>query len=196
MHPLHENNSKRNYFIKGNDTIFKGRFESCYGTIYDNNKFKYPQNIGIARIKQSSETYCIYNSSQNSNLPICDLVDIKGNRLLNDNSIIHIMHFYSDWFILLKGPYFFHIYQADFYNFSQVEIYNLKTKEKIPVNSYKNQNQIVHILSGILVPNQWYDYYRPSKSFKVSMCIEVGFKENKIYYINENDQIETEIKKY
>lgn len=90
-------------FIINNQKVFAQKYILCKGIASDkDNQFNFPPNIGIVQLNEfpfsfNGKHYPIYKK-------LYDLIDIKGNRILNDNTIIFIDHIIDDWFIIERDP--------------------------------------------------------------------------------------------
>lgn len=100
--------------------------ENGIRALYENNEIvmsvvnDFPSNIAIVRYSKT-----IYSSKNSYN--IFDLIDNKGNRHFNSDSICGITHILSDWFLVDRGGY------VDLVGPENAAIYNFKTKERIDI---------------------------------------------------------------
>jgi uncharacterized Zn finger protein (UPF0148 family) len=125
-----------NYFLINNEKKFtNNEFKTCIG-VYTNEYLKYsnfPPNIGIVVLNES------FTDRHGKSIQISDLIDSKGNRILNDNSISIIIHFADDYFIAFRGMYSSVGTSNErrfFADSGEPFIYNLKTKQKILIPRY------------------------------------------------------------
>ena len=152
---------------------------------------KYPKGYGVAFFK-------------NGNV---DIVDFKGNRLLNDSKITQIYHVINNWFILTYD-YKPGVYSANKY-FSELKLFNIKTKESmaLPGGYIESKRDYIEYFS-IMYYND-YDsnikentkYY--SKLLWISEMLGVGIQDWKViiryrtmdksdyinYYLDINDKV-------
>ncbi len=134
-------NTAKNYFIFNNDSIFKNNeFLRCFAISADDKEifyqYNFPPNIGIVILNK-------VKTISDKNYPISDLVNEKGQRILNNDEVTAIIHFADDYFILLKGGYYeYHNgYGTLGWDFDDASIYNIKTKISHPIQKNKN-NQV------------------------------------------------------
>ncbi len=148
-------------FVIDNDTLFRdNQFKKCIGSIPQSptsEAFKvfkvlnFPPNIGIVILNEEKNiTWTNSYGTHSKMYPISDLIDIKGNRLLNDDNITAILHFVDDYFILYKGSY----YKLDDYYFDDAVIYNYKTKETYPMHKL-NYNDRVQTDGSVSRPDNY-----------------------------------------
>ncbi|MBT2562441.1 hypothetical protein [Pedobacter sp. ISL-64] len=122
------NYNRINFFLNENgDTILKSN--DYYGTfaVSGENKNNFPKNIGVVLFKQEN------NLSNGKTIKIADLVDMKGKRYFNDNTISTIFHLVDDYFVVCRSKDYGEdsSWGYNYRRYQEVEIYNLKTKKKI-----------------------------------------------------------------
>ena len=190
-------NDIKNGFIMNADTIFKNNeFKRCIGLpssgTYDpfmNNKLNFPPDIGIVILNNEKVLPPANGRKASFSVPIADLIDSKGNRILKDDNITAILHFADDYFILLKGFYYTSGPPNAVYRFDDAEIYNLKTKETITLRKkpYKNTDGFVYISKSVYRTLD-YDAFKPYKAF---IKTEVGYSGELVtYYINNDGKLD------
>jgi len=125
------------HFIINNEKRFiNNEFKACIGSLVRNipkEEYNFPPNVGIVVLNES------FTDKNGNNLQISDLIDPKGNRILNDNSISTIIHFADDNFIAFRGKpdkSWGYNYVRFFRYAGDAFIYNLKTKQKHPIPRY------------------------------------------------------------
>jgi hypothetical protein len=183
-----ENNS---YFIVNNKKVFtNNEFKKCVGT-YAENKYNFPPNVGIVVLNES------FTNKKGEDVPIYDLIDSKGNRILKDNSVSMILHFVDDYFILFTNI-FNSSYETNTYRLpadSEASIFNLKTKEKYPIRKFMHEGK-----------DYGYEFslgINSSKNIKLNENKYKSFFQSTIdqneiiyYYITKDGKIEEQIVKY
>lgn len=202
----YENNSSllgyfrpNNGFIVNGDTILKNHeFKSCHGIAsvpLNNhpkiNRYNFPPNIGIVTLNEEKISPPMDGRKVAVSVPISDLVDIKGKRILNDNNITAILHFADDYFILLKGYWYGWDNQ---FSFQEAEIYNYKTKEKYPLQK-SNNGKTVDLSSRTnncdIVYRVNEESLKPAESYKAFLVTRLDYKSQYVvYYINNDSKIE------
>ena len=124
-------NSRTNFFLNENkDTVLKSNdYLETYAT-WRENKNNFPKNIGIVLLKEINK---ISNGREQN---VADIVDLKGKRYFNDNTISTIFHLADDYFVICKSPTLpeWRSYGNNYTGYENVEIYNLKTKKSIKLD--------------------------------------------------------------
>ncbi|SEQ77841.1 hypothetical protein SAMN04488023_10180 [Pedobacter rhizosphaerae] len=135
-------NQRINFFLnENNDTVLKSNDYLEAYAVWRENKNNFPKNIGIVLLK---ETNTISNDRQ---LNVADIVDIKGKRYFNDKTISTIFHLADDYFVVCRSPNLpeWRSYGNNYTGYENVEIYNLKTKKSIPFDKAKDNHRYVSI---------------------------------------------------
>ncbi|HEY9261924.1 hypothetical protein [Chitinophaga sp.] len=183
------NSYQGNYFRNVNkDTVLRNdEWLMTYGAGAQAFKTAFPPNIGIVTLKKKKQ---VNGSQRKGEMYISDIVDAQGKRLFNDESITAVVHMADNWFIIIRG--FFNcrsIYSN--YVCDDVVIYNLQTKETIPVKKYTGvgYNQGGHVINqsdGILSIED----RRPSSGYKYCFFAEYDIRKYVVYYVNNDGTIE------
>lgn len=124
-------NSRTNFFLNENkDTVLKSNDYLEAYAVWRENKNNFPKNIGIVLLK---ETNRISNGREQN---VADIVDLKGKRYFNDNTISTIFHLADNYFVVCKSPTLpeWRSYGNNYTGYENVEIYNLKTKKSIKLD--------------------------------------------------------------
>lgn len=180
------------YFIINAKKVFtNNEYKKCVGT-YAENKYNFPPNVGIVVLNES------YTNKEGKDVPIYDLIDLKGNRILNDNSISMILHFADDYFILftniLYSSYGTNTYQLP--KDSEAFIFNLKTKEKYPIRKYILEGGRDLGYEFQLGINSSNNIKLNENKYKAFFQSKIDFNEIIYYFITKDGKIEEEIVKY
>ncbi len=211
---LEKNNSQKNYFynfsnnqssydltfrsgkvgfiVNGDTILKKNGFKHSYG-IYssENNKYNFPPNVGIVVLSQTKLIPPSNGRKIAIEIPISDLVNMKGERMINDDNISGILHFADDYFILLKGSFQM---LSNYCSYEGAEIYNFKTQEKYPLLGYSGR--YVYVALSKRTNNECANYcvkkedLKPYGSYKAYLVTEVDWKKYVVYYINNESKIE------
>jgi hypothetical protein len=186
-----------NYFLINNEKKFtNNEFKACIGGLWkhrDKNDFNFPPNVGIVVLNES------FKDKNGKSIQISDLIDLKGNRILNDNSISTIIHFSDEYFIIFRGlPVFF---SGNIVSFSRgggdAFIYNLKTQQKHTLQRYTNDEGMDGGYEVDFVVNLTGNPAEIDKSkYKARFKSKTGFKKSTYYYITIDNKIEQQIIKY
>ena len=133
-------NSRTNFFLNENkDTVLKSNdYLETYAVLREN-KNNFPKNIGIVLLKETNK---ISNGREQN---VADIIDLKGKRYFNDNTISTIFHLSDDYFVVCKSPTLpeWRSYGNNYTGYENVEIYNLKTKKSIKLD--KDASRFVSI---------------------------------------------------
>lgn len=133
------NGNRLNYFLNENgDTILKSNdYYSTFGAFSDNRN-NFPKNIGIVVFNAENRL------TNGKTLKIVDIVDLKGKRLFNDNSISNIFHLKDDYFVIGRSKDFGEdsSWGYNYRRIQNVDIYNVKTKETITLDKDRNKVEI------------------------------------------------------
>jgi len=124
-------NSRTNFFLNENkDTVLKSNDYLETYAVWRENKNNFPKNIGIVLLKEINK---ISNGREQN---VADIVDLKGKRYFNDNTISTIFHLADDYFVICKSPTLpeWRSYGNNYTGYENVEIYNLKTKKSIKLD--------------------------------------------------------------
>lgn len=124
-------NSRTNSFLNENkDTVLKSNDYLETYAVWRENKNNFPKNIGIVLLKETNK---ISNGREQN---VADIVDLKGKRYFNDNTISTIFHLADDYFVICKSPTLpeWRSYGNNYTGYENVEIYNLKTKKSIKLD--------------------------------------------------------------
>nr|WP_276898312.1 hypothetical protein [Pedobacter kyonggii] len=124
-------NSRTNFFLNENkDTVLKSNDYLETYAVWRENKNNFPKNIGIVLLKETNK---ISNGREQN---VADIVDLKGKRYFNDNTISTIFHLADDYFVICKSPTLpeWRSYGNNYTGYENVEIYNLKTKKSIKLD--------------------------------------------------------------
>lgn len=191
----------KNWFVVNGDTIFnKNEFGKCVALMLEGNnndpenKLNFPPNIGIVILKEP-KTMTLYsnNKSFEREVPISDLIDAKGNRLINDDAITYIIHFVGDYFLLFKGS-FFNNYQTSYFTFDDAEIYNYKTKKSYALRKEQSIYNKVTVASDINSTYVSYsvdkDKFKQKGDYQAFFLTEIKHKSYVVYYITNDGKIE------
>lgn len=182
-------------FIVNGDSIFtKKEFKKCAGLPLRNNtdfknELNFPPNIGIVILKEEKIITIKYSSGRTveKKMFISDLVDIKGNRLINDDEITFIIHFVDDYFILFKGD----VSSGTYYRFDDAAIYNYKTKQSHQLRKY---NKYINVALSANSPRLLYsidkDKLKNKGEYKAFFATDMALKKYVVYYITNDGKIE------
>jgi len=124
-------NGRTNCFLNENkDTVLKSNDYLEAYAVMGENKNNFPKNIGIVLLKETNK---ISNGREQN---VADIVDLKGKRYFNDNTISTIFHLADDYFVVCKSPTLpeWRSYGNNYTGYENVEIYNLKTKKSIKLD--------------------------------------------------------------
>lgn len=124
-------NSRTNSFLNENkDTVLKSNDYLETYAVWRENKNNFPKNVGIVLLKETNK---ISNGREQN---VADIVDLKGKRYFNDNTISTIFHLADDYFVICKSPTLpeWRSYGNNYTGYENVEIYNLKTKKSIKLD--------------------------------------------------------------
>lgn len=124
-------NSRTNCFLNENkDTVLKSNDYLETYALSGENKNNFPKNIGIVLLKETNK---ISNGREQN---VADIIDLKGKRYFNDNTISTIFHLADDYFVVCKSPSLpeWRSYGNNYTGYENVEIYNLKTKKSIKMD--------------------------------------------------------------
>ncbi|TCD29703.1 hypothetical protein EZ456_01415 [Pedobacter psychrodurus] len=124
-------NSRTNFFLNENkDTVLKSNDYLETYAVWRENKNNFPKNIGIVLLKETNKI------SNGRDQNVADIVDLKGKRYFNDNTISTIFHLADDYFVVCKSPTLpeWRSYGNNYTGYENVEIYNLKTKKSIKLD--------------------------------------------------------------
>lgn len=124
-------NSRTNFFLNEiNDTVLKSNDYLETYAVWRENKNNFPKNIGIVLLKETNKI------SNGRELNVADIIDLKGKRYFNDNTISTIFHLADDYFVVCKSPTIpeWRSYGNNYTGYENVEIYNLKTKKSIKLD--------------------------------------------------------------
>lgn len=121
-------------FIINNQKVFAQKYILCKGIANDkDNQFNFPPNVGIVQLNEfpfsfNGRHYPIYQK-------LYDLIDIKGNRVFNDDTIVFIDHIIDDWFIIDRD----NMRVSD----NGRSLYNYKTKQNL-IFYYSDLYEVSH----------------------------------------------------
>lgn len=182
------------YFTLNGNTILQGQFKACFSVAPDaENDHKFPENIGIVALKETKKTN--FGGAKEATT-ICDLVNESGERLLKNDEITFIMHFYGDWFILLKNGWS-KSYSRNPVTFEDADFYNFKTKETVPLKRNTNNNYYVENIEYNVEyakpHSDWRNNYRANGTFKAALQTQLSVRSAIIYYLNNDNKIEYDI---
>ena len=125
---MFNHNNRSNFFLNENkDTVLKSNdYLETYAVIGEN-KNNFPKNVGMVLLK---ETYKFSNGKEQN---IADIIDLKGKRYFNDNTISTVFHLADDYFVVCRCPSLqeWRSYGNNYTGYEDVEIYNLKTRKSI-----------------------------------------------------------------
>lgn len=129
-----QNYSKDGFLINGKQ-YHQGKFRACIGKGTDNYSWAgvtFPPNVGIVILDEVNTTHVIN--------PIMDIIDINGNRILNDERICLVKHLDGNLFLVLRGNHY-EKYQSSIRPPSEIAgyIYNINTKKKLILKGNKSQ---------------------------------------------------------
>lgn len=125
---MFNHNNQTNYFLNENkDTVLKSNDWVETYAVWRENKENFPKNIGIVLLRETNKL------SRGNEQNVADIIDLKGKRHFNDNTISTIFHLADDYFVVCKSPTFkeWYSYGNNYRGYENVEIYNLKTKKSI-----------------------------------------------------------------
>ena len=183
-------------FLVNGDTILNSNdYSGFYANhIYDENNF--PPNIGIVRLNQKKiiplgDEGKVTQETNGYDLisPVFDLVNSKGERLLNDNSITLIMHFFDNYFLIGRGSINAEGYRTAYFS-DGVEIYNIQSKKayRLEKRIYDNKTEIDNRLNYNKDEiKQW-----PKGTYKAYINVKIDYKYYRVYYITNDGQVESQ----
>lgn len=184
----------RDYFILNGNPVLQGKFRACFSLASDaENNQKFPENIGIAALKKTKKTN--FGDAKEATT-ICDLVNESGERLLKDDEITFIIHFYGEWFVLFKNGWS-KSYTRNPVTFEDADFYNFKTKERIPLKRNTDNNHYVEDIEYNVEyekpHSDWKNNYRATGAFKAALQTRLSVRSAIIYYLNNDNKIEYDI---
>jgi len=138
-------NSRTNFFLNENkDTVLKSNDYLEAYAVMGENKNNFPKNIGIVLFKETNK---ISNGREQN---VADIVDLKGKRYFNDNTISTIFHLADDYFVVCKSPTLpeWRSYGNNYTGYENVEIYNLKSKKSIKLEKDDRRYTSISIYVG------------------------------------------------
>jgi hypothetical protein len=138
-------NSRTNVFLNENkDTVLKSNDYLEAYAVMGENKNNFPKNIGLVLLKETNTI------SNNRELNVADIVDLKGKRHFNDKTISTIFHLADDYFVVCRSPSLpeWRSYGNNYTGYENVEIYNLKTKKSIPLDKVAGRFTSISIYVG------------------------------------------------
>ncbi|UYQ94993.1 hypothetical protein MKQ68_07785 [Chitinophaga horti] len=172
-----------NYFVLNNKRILdNNEFKACIGVrrLSDKdqgNAYQFPAGVGIVILNEINGEHVI-----------ADLVDVTGKRLLKDDNISTIVHFYGDYFILLEGKVFTPgSYPHASFQFDDGVIYNYKTKQRHPLARYSETRVSVgwHVNATYLPKNK----LRDKSTYNAFLEVHTGWNTSSIYYITNEGKV-------
>lgn len=131
--------NRLNYFLNENgDTVLKSKDYYSTFAAFSDNKDNFPKNIGIVVLNEENTL------TNGKTRRIVDLVDSKGKRLFNDNSISTIFHLMNDYFVIGRSRDFGEdsSWGYNYRRIQEVDIYNLKTKKTITLDKDRRNVEI------------------------------------------------------
>ena len=180
-----------NYFLINKQKVFtNNEFKVCIGSLVANRDpagCNFPPNVGIVILHET------FTDKFNNQIQISDLVDAKGQRILNDNSISTIVHFADDYFIAFRGEPQSRWGNNDvrFYaNRGDAFIYNLKTKEKHTLRRYLSDEGKDLGYEFDYVVNLRYGNDIDFSKYKARFKSKVAWTESIAYYITKDGKLE------
>lgn len=189
------NQNSSNYFIINNEKKFtNNEFKACIGSIWkhrDREEFNFPPNIGIVVLNEE------FTDNNGSKVQITDLIDSKGNRILNDNSISTIIHFADDYFIAIRGNSSGRRSGSNmvsfFTNSGESFIYNLKTKQKYPIPRYTSNGTEIRWYEFDFIVSLGSQDIDKSK-YKARFRSSLNQRESIYYFITQDGKLEEQVK--
>lgn len=178
------------YFLIGGDTVLKDRFSNYYGFLSGmENASSFPENIGIVNIRGTAD---------DNGYQVCDIVDVRGTRLIKDDNIKAVFHFYGDWFVLVHQRFGRESVYSNWFKCTKAELYNYKTRERVEIERRIENNAIPGLevtiwYTALLKPDGNYGVNRAAGSFKAALPTQSAHRQLRIYYLTNNGRIESEI---
>ncbi|WP_276482296.1 hypothetical protein [Paraflavitalea pollutisoli] len=175
-----------NYFVLNNKRILDNdEFKVCIGVRRipggpQNNPTKFPPGVGIVILNETAGKHVI-----------ADLIDAKGERLLKDNNISTIVHFFGDYFILLEGEVFSHGGGTS-YGFSDGVIYNYKTKQRYPLAKYGSKRNRVNVAWQVNATYLSKDKLREKSTYSAFVEVITDWQKSMFYYITHDGKVESD----